>query len=156
MNNKQFQKFMELMIKAQRVGNELSDIKKRIKGLALNYTILSAKLKDTESNRLQESIYRRYNQNNYKWEKKKELNVESFCKLEDTNDEEIYIVNNITFIKATKRLANSKWEDRLQKIVRVPQKKEIEEPDTNDPIIIQNLLPLKNLKKSVGLLKLIL
>ncbi|CAG8852966.1 4884_t:CDS:2, partial [Gigaspora margarita] len=39
----------------------------------------------------------------------------SFCELEDTNDEEIYIVNNITSIKATKRLANFKWEDRLLK-----------------------------------------
>ncbi|CAG8482782.1 38221_t:CDS:2 [Gigaspora margarita] len=56
---------------AQRVGNELSDIKKRIEGLTLNYAILSAKLKDTESNRPQENIYKRYNQNNYKGEKKR-------------------------------------------------------------------------------------
>ncbi|CAG8853348.1 41522_t:CDS:1, partial [Gigaspora margarita] len=32
----------------------------------------------------------------------------SFCELEDTNNEEIYTVNNITSIKATKRPANSK------------------------------------------------
>ncbi|CAG8636536.1 3846_t:CDS:2, partial [Gigaspora margarita] len=54
----------------QRVENKLSDIKKRIEGLALNYATLSAKLKDTKSNQPQENMYRRYNQNNYKWEKK--------------------------------------------------------------------------------------
>ncbi|CAG8593308.1 3362_t:CDS:2 [Gigaspora margarita] len=145
MNNKQFQQFIELMTKAQRVGNELSDIKKRIEGLALNYATLSAKLKNTETNRPQESMYRRYNQNNYKWEKKGGIKCRkcgerghinrhcmlkkskypynnqrkekgnfnptkniSFCELENTNDEEIYTVNNITSIKATKQLANSK------------------------------------------------
>ncbi|CAG8686015.1 1451_t:CDS:2, partial [Gigaspora margarita] len=37
--------------------------------------------------------------------------------------------------------------DILQKVVKVPQEKEIEEPNTNDPIIIQNLFPLKNPKR---------
>ncbi|CAG8821079.1 27016_t:CDS:2, partial [Gigaspora margarita] len=41
--------------------------------LALNYANLTAKLKETINNQPNENIYRRYNQNNYKWKKKKEI-----------------------------------------------------------------------------------
>ncbi|CAG8827504.1 12927_t:CDS:2, partial [Gigaspora margarita] len=146
----------------QQVGSELKDLKKRIEGLALNYANLSAQLKDTkkrryrmlESGKIGHTVKNcisekgKYPYNNQRKEKgnfNPTKNI-SFCELEDTNNEEIYTVNNITSINATKRLANSKWEDRLQKVARVPQGKEIEEPNTNDPIMIQNLLPLKNPK----------
>ncbi|CAG8792448.1 415_t:CDS:2 [Gigaspora margarita] len=99
-------------VKAAVSKNELSDIKKRIKGLA----ILSAKLKDTEKIEYRKCgetghiarycILEKANTHIIIKEKKKKILTQqkkiSFCELEDTNNKEVYIVNNITFTKSTK------------------------------------------------------
>ncbi|CAG8820458.1 24741_t:CDS:2, partial [Gigaspora margarita] len=136
MNNKQFQQFMELMTKAvskdepklskheeiqQKVESELRDLKKHIEGLALKYANLSAQLKDTKVNHPRDNFYRGGRpQNNYKWKRKEDIECWKCGEIE-------HIVKKL-----------------------VPQEKKIEEPNTNDPIMIQNPLPLKNPKRKCG------
>ncbi|RIB29474.1 hypothetical protein C2G38_2155250 [Gigaspora rosea] len=77
----------------------------------------------------------------------------SFCEVENTNKEEIYVVNNeIISNKATKRSENSKWKNRLKKKIRIPQEKITEKQDLiiKNPTIIKNSLPSNNLKRKRG------
>ncbi|RIB21685.1 hypothetical protein C2G38_2175946 [Gigaspora rosea] len=46
----------------------------------------------------------------------------SFCEIEETNNDEVYTLVNVTPQRAEKRLADSKWEGRLRKEVRMSQK----------------------------------
>ncbi|CAG8461374.1 24393_t:CDS:2 [Gigaspora margarita] len=112
MNEEQFNKFMKAMTKSvinkqRQKGNELIDLKKSIEGLALNYATLSAQLKNTRVNQP------------HNYNKTKTI---SFCEIEETNNDEVYTLDNITSQKTEKCLADPKWEGRLRKEVRMSQK----------------------------------
>ncbi|CAG8697670.1 3341_t:CDS:2, partial [Gigaspora margarita] len=149
MNEEQFNKFMEAMTKS-------------VKGLALNYATLSAQLKDTRVNQLHNNFYRGGRpQINYKWERKGELKYHncgeighaaknynynktktiSFCEIEETNNDKVHTLDNITSQKTEKR--------KLRKEVRMPQKQSEREQNMEVDSLppVQDPTPLNKTKE---------